>query len=320
VTALTSDLAPLTLLVQSVPSDTFFTEPPHFRWLIVLYFFVGGIAGGALAVASLLRLFGAREDLHFIRLGVYVSFVGLAVSAILLIVDLGVPLRFWHMLIQNNTGRPMFKWWSPMSVGAWGLLVVGFFSFIATLRSLWDDRRLSWSTLEFLARGPMSTFGAVGGILGGLFLAGYTGVLLSVTNRPVWADSTWLGLLFLLSGISTAVATLLLLAFWQDIRIASTEERLKRFDRIALILELIVIVVFVISLGGVARAFLNLWGVLLLLVVAAGILLPLRMGRDAARHNVATASLLVLAGGLLLRVAVLFSSEQVHVAGAQVFR
>ncbi|HEY5547285.1 MAG TPA: NrfD/PsrC family molybdoenzyme membrane anchor subunit [Gemmatimonadaceae bacterium] len=320
-TGLSSGLWPLASGLQFPPSDTFFTSPPHFRWWIILYFFVGGISGGALLVASLLRLFGAPEDRHFIRLGVYISFVGCVVSGVLLIVDLGVPLRFWHMLVQNNTGRPMFKWWSPMSVGAWGLLVFGFFSFLATLRALREDGRFSWSALRFIDGVPISVFGAVGGIVGGLFLAGYTGVLLSVTNRPIWADSTWLGLLFLLSGISTSVAALLLVAHAQGVRIASTEERLRRFDRIALILELIVIVLFVISLGAVARAFLNAWGVLLVLgVIGVGILKPLTMGRDVASHNVATASVLVLFGGFVLRVVVLLGSDQVHVAGAQVFR
>jgi protein NrfD len=307
-------------IVQGIPSDTFYTGPPHFRWWIILYFFVGGISGGALLVASLLRLFGTREDTHFIRLGVYISFIGCVISAILLVLDLGVPLRFWHMLVQDNTGRPMFKWWSPMSVGAWGLLVFGFFSFLATLRALWDDRRLTWSTLEFLQKPPITIFGAVGGIIGGLFLAGYTGVLLSVTNRPIWADSSWLGLLFLLSGISTSVAALLLASRWRGIRVRSTEERLARFDRITLMLELAVLVIFVVSLGSVAKAFLNAWGVLLLLgVIGVGIVMPLRMGRDAA-HNVATASILVLFGGFVLRVVVLLGSEQIHVAGSQVFR
>jgi len=323
VTPLACGLWPLASALQGVPSDTFFTEPPHFRWLIILYFFVGGVSGGALLVSSLLRLFGAPEDRAFIRLGVYLSFIGMVVSAILLILDLGVPLRFWHMLIQNNTGAPMFKWWSPMSVGAWGLLVFGFFSGLATLRVLRDDRRLSWSTLEFLHRAPISNFSAIGGILGGLFLAGYTGVLLSVSNRPIWADSSWIGLLFLLSGISTSVAALLLIARWQGLIVASTEERLQRFDRIALTLELVVLVIFVVSLGSVARAFFNASGVLLLLgVVGVGILMPLRMERGSAspRENVATVSILVLFGGLALRVVVLLGSEQVHVAGAQVFR
>jgi protein NrfD len=317
---LAAGLWPLAASFQGVPSDTFYTGPPHFRWWIILYFFVGGISGGALLVASLLRLFGGREDTHFIRLGVYISFIGCVISAFLLIVDLGVPLRFWHMLVQDNTGRLMFKWWSPMSIGAWGLLVFGFFSFLGTVRALWDDRRLTWSTLEFLERPTTTVFGAIGGIIGGLFLAGYTGVLLSVSNRPIWADSEWLGLLFLLSGISTSVAALFLVSRWRGIRVPSTEIRLGQFDRIALILELVVLVIFIVSLGSVAKAFLNAWGVLLLLgVVGVGIVMPLRMGRDAA-HNVATASVLVLFGGFVLRVVVLLGSEQIHVAGAQVFR
>jgi formate-dependent nitrite reductase membrane component NrfD len=321
---------PLALLLQSIPSDTFFTTPPHFRWWIILYFFVGGISGGALLVASLLRLFGAREDTHFIRLGVYISFIGCVISAFLLVIDLGVPLRFWHMLIQDNTGRPLFKWWSPMSVGAWGLLVFGFFSGLATLRALWDDRRLTWSTLEYLNRAPVSIFGAVGGIVGGLFLAGYTGVLLAVSNRPIWADSSWLGLLFLLSGISTSVAAMLLVSRWQGIVVPTTEARLRRFDRIALILELVVLVAFVVSLGSVALVFLNAYGVLLVLgVVGVGLIMPLRMGHEDAaprrgsatpRDTVAVASILVLFGGFVLRVVVLLGSEQVQVVGAQVLR
>jgi formate-dependent nitrite reductase membrane component NrfD len=167
-------------------------------------------------------------------------------------------------------------------------------------------------------------FGAVGGMLGGLFLAGYTGVLLSVTNRPIWADSAWIGLLFLLSGISTSVAALLLVARANRLVVASTEARLKRFDQIALVLELIVLVIFVASLGNVATTFLNEYGVLLVLgVIVVGILMPLRMGHSASaapRESVITASILVLFGGFVLRFVILFGSEQIHVAGGQIFR
>src|SRR5204862_6843281 len=52
---------------------------------------------------------------------------------------------------------------------------------------------------------------AVGGLFG-FILAGYTGVLLSVTNRPIWADSPWLGAQFLDSGASTGAAALVLFA------------------------------------------------------------------------------------------------------------
>ena len=46
----------------------------------------------------------------------------------------------------------------------------------------------------------------------GLFIAGYTGVLLAVSNQPVWSDTWTLGGLFLASGLSSAAAVLMLLS------------------------------------------------------------------------------------------------------------
>jgi protein NrfD len=304
-----------------VPS-TFFTEPPHFGWMIALYFFIGGISGGALLLASLLELFGTREDRPLVRLASYVSLAGAVVSAILLIIDLGVPLRFWHMLVQSNTGRLMFKWWSPMSVGVWGLLLFGFFALLATLAGLAEEGRLRWRRLHLLATPPISTIGAVGGIVGGLFLAGYTGILLSVSNRPLWADSSWLGLLFAISGGSTAAATLIILARWRHAALTSSLDWLWRFDRVLLQLELVTLVLFVVSLGTVARVFVSAWGVLLVLgVVIVGIVVPLVLESRKIHFTWAKASLapsLVLAGGLMLRFVVLFASDQIRVVGHQV--
>jgi formate-dependent nitrite reductase membrane component NrfD len=55
---------------------------------------------------------------------------GVIICPILLTLDLGKPLDFWHMLINTSSGGPSFKAWSPMSLGAWGLLVFGAFSFV----------------------------------------------------------------------------------------------------------------------------------------------------------------------------------------------
>jgi protein NrfD len=161
------------------------------------------------------------------------------------------------------------------------------------------------------------------GSIFGLFIAGYTGVLLAVTNRPIWADSTLLGLLFLVSGASTGAAALILLAIWRRAGQPASVDWLSWFDRNVLILELLVLVVFLVSLGPVARVFLSWWGALLLGVVGGGIVIPLLLQRGhrvhAPRHLVRSASL-VLLGGLLLRVVVLFSSSQIHVLGSGVTR
>src|SRR5690242_5855097 len=51
-----------TVRVQTDLPGTFFSAPPGFGWLVILYIFVGGVAGGALLLAGLLRLMGTAED------------------------------------------------------------------------------------------------------------------------------------------------------------------------------------------------------------------------------------------------------------------
>jgi formate-dependent nitrite reductase membrane component NrfD len=304
--------------------DTFFTEPAHWEWWVILYFFIGGIAGGSFFLAALLHLFGRPVDRPIVRLGYYVAFIGSIISGILLIVDLGVPLRFWHMLFGSETGQPMFKYWSPISVGAWGLLIFGLFSFLAAVSAAAEEDRVKFGAARALARGPVSIIIAILGALSGFFLAGYTGVLLSVTNRPVWADSTWLGVLFLLSAASTAAAALIVLSAWRRVAHPDSIAYLSTFDKIVLALELLVLIIFLISLGAAARVFLSWWGFLLVVgVLLAGILLPLAIGFGKVtrvRNASLTAAALVLFGGFMLRVVTILSSEQVHVAGGQVLR
>jgi formate-dependent nitrite reductase membrane component NrfD len=211
-----------------------------------------------------------------------------------------------------------------MSVGVWGLLLFGLFSFLAALSVLGEDRPsikvLRSAPVRFLRRRIPAAVIAVLGSISGLFIAGYTGVLLAVTNRPVWADSHLLGLLFLVSGASTGAATLILLAVRRRAD-PGTVGWLVWFDRNVLILELLVLIAFLVSLGSVARVYLSWWGALLLIgVVGLGILWPLFKERGEAhapRQLIQSASL-VLFGGFLLRMVVLFSSEQIHVIGSGV--
>jgi formate-dependent nitrite reductase membrane component NrfD len=89
-----------------------------------------------------------------------------------------------------------------------------------------------------------------------------------------------------------------------------------------LLLELLVLVVFLVSLGSVARVFLSWWGLALLLgVVGIGILLPLLLERKQLTHSpreLVRGASLVLFGGFLLRVVVLLSSSEIHVLGSGV--
>jgi protein NrfD len=309
--------------VQTPLPSTFFTAPPNFGWTIILYFFIGGIGGGALMLAGLLRMFGRTEDRAYIQIASALALASAVISGILLIVDLSSPLRFWHMVIQNHTGLPMFKWWSPMSDGVWILLAFSAFAFGAALQAFvherWFPQRIARIT-RVVTRPAFVIVGAIGGIASGLALAGYTGILLAATNRPVWSDSTWLGVVFLFSAVSTSMAALLLLSHWRRVGATSTREWLARFDNVTLVLELLAIAAFLVSLGNASIALYNAWGVLLVLgVIVAGIIVPFFIQRRPS-HGVVLPAVLVLVGGFLLRTVILLSSEQIHVVGTQVVR
>lgn len=297
--------------------STFFTMPPEWRWYIVFYFFLGGIAGGSYFLAALIDFLGWPQERPLARIGYYLALPLTIVCAVLLILDLNRPDRFWHMLLQSETWLPMFKWWSPMSIGSWALLVFGAFATVSFLAALADAGRLHWRWLSPL-RPPRllgSIIVGVGALLG-LFVAGYTGVLLAVTNRPIWADNSLLGLVFLLSGVSTAAALIILLGHLQRWT-ATGIEALARLDGWILIFELLALGGLVISIWSMLpQVWFNAWGLILLVgVFLAGIVVPLALEwrPHAFAARTAIAAVLVLIGGFLLRVVLLLSSESISI-------
>jgi len=297
--------------------STFFTAPPEWRWLIIGYFFIGGLAGGCYVLAVLIDFFGRVVDRPLARLGYLIAFPAVVISGLLLIMDLRRPARFWHMMLQSNTGLPMFKTYSPMSLGSWALLIFGALTLLSFLAALESMGALRWPRLAMFR--PPHVVGRVVAILGGLFaffIAGYTGVLLAVTNRPIWSDTPLLGLNFLISAASTSAALMVLLAqrrwYWR-----STVVALERFDAMVLVFELIAIIALILSLGSVARLWLSAWGALLVVgVIIVGILIPLalqwRPRLIGETWSAAIAAILVLVGGFLFRVVVVLSSEGVR--------
>jgi formate-dependent nitrite reductase membrane component NrfD len=208
----------------------------------------------------------------------------------------------------------MLKPWSPMSVGSWALLIFGGFACLSFLAAVADQGH--WPGLKRLR--PPGILGTVLVIVSGLlgfFVAGYTGVLLSVTNRPIWSDTWLLGLVFTVSAASISAALLLLVAYlrgWLNVGVYA----LKRFEAWVLVLELIALVALVASLGAVAaRVWLNAWGAGLVAVVLVGIVGPLALSWrliSAGPLTTPVASALVLVGGFLLRVVLVLSSESVR--------
>src|SRR5947208_10342958 len=184
-----------------------FVRAPDWEWFILGYFFLAGLSGGSYVIATLLRLSGDPRDEPAARTAFYASFVLILLCPVLLTADLGAGWwKFWHMLVNVTPGNAglNFKYWSPMSVGVWLLLVFSIFAGLSALGAWLADRRGREGPPLF---GPLSVAFNLVGALAGLFLASYTGVLLSVSNQPVWSDTWTLGGLFLASGLSGAAAS-----------------------------------------------------------------------------------------------------------------
>jgi protein NrfD len=295
------------------PSSTWFTAAPHWQWLIASYFFFGGLAGGCYLIAAIIDLFGRPEDRPLARLGYYVVLPCLIVSGILLIFDLSRPERFWHLLVERHTFWPMFKYWSPMSIGTWALLAFGFFALLSCVAALADSGRLSWRAAHRLR--PPGLLGAVIVVIGallGLYVAGYTGVLLAVTNRPIWSDTPLLGALLIISGVSISAAFLMLVGSRLWGRLPGVLA-LDRLDTWMIVLEFVVLIAVIVSLGAAAKGWLNAWGLLLLVgVIGIGMAAPLLLNRRRdwlGANTMAASAALVLIGGIILRIVIVFSAE-----------
>lgn len=282
-----------------------FVKAPGWTWLILLYFFLAGLSGGSYTLGAMLRLFGRPGDQAISRVAFLAAFPLILVCPILLTVDLGQPFRFWHMLIDSAGGGLNFRYWSPMSLGVWGLGVYSGFAFLAFIEAL--SRPLSQ-----ILGGLLGRLILVVGAIFGLFVCAYTGVLLTVSNQPVWSDGWPLGGLFLASAMSGSAALLLILAGWRQRSTAAPGlAAILDADRYFVVIEAILVVVFLVILaaaGTLGRLF-SVVGVVLWLVVVAGLALPL-LGHTRSRAlSPVFTSLVVLAGVLALRAVVIFGAQ-----------
>jgi formate-dependent nitrite reductase membrane component NrfD len=289
---------------------------PHWGWGVVLYFFMGGLTAGLYAIASALDVLGDPRDRDAVRLGHTLAFPGVAVCGVLLVLDLGRPLRFWHMLIRADAVPvPMLEPWSPISPGAWILTAFGGFALVSFVGVMAETRRLRWPLLlaahrrwARLPRLVRLAWLGTGAFLG-FCLAGYTGVVLIGTTRPVWHNAYFLGGLFLASAASTSYALMLLLLLRRG-RSAEdvTVRKLHAADHWALWLELALLAALVLSLGTLARPLVTGgYGVVFWLgVLGVGLVFPLVLelvprGRGRRETRLRLGAWGVLAGGLLLR-------------------
>ena len=181
------------------------------HWQIPSYLFLGGLAAGILFFASFFTIMGKEHKMEATvkKAPLIVPFV-LMLGLFFLFLDLKHKLYFWQLYTTIRLE-------SPMGWGSWVLMIITPISILWSVSYVkevfpnWDWKFRILNTIEaWLIKNrkviawPMAIYAIILGI--------YTGILLSAFNaRPLWNTSI-LGPLFLVSGMSTAAAVIMLMS------------------------------------------------------------------------------------------------------------
>ena len=291
---------------------------PHlniWHWQIPLYLFLGGMAAGILVFAALYFIRGKENEYRTaVRITPFLTPFLLVIGLFALFLDLRHKLYFWQLYTT-------IKLQSPMSWGAWVLMLVTPVSFIWCALHITDifprwKWKYSWlSYLDtFFNRYKKQLAWVM--LISGIILGIYTGILLSAFNaRPLWNTSI-LGPLFLASGLSAGAAATLILS-----KNPAERKRFAQIDLIVIGIELFLIVhMFMGFLASTqvqieaANLFLggpytmSFW----IFVVIIGLLLPavLEIMELKTFHIPAVLpAILVIFGSLMLRFIIVYAGQ-----------
>jgi protein NrfD len=281
-------------------------------WPVALDLFFAGLGGGIMIVSTVADLFFGTGSL-FLPAS-FAATVLLAVGANLLVFELGWPFQFHRVFSRQK---------AIMTVGAYllSLLIAVSFVYGTFLFSF-----LPWHAIEGLRQVV-----AVIGLLLGLSVVIYTGVLLaSMKARPFWHGPA-LPVLFMVSAISNGIAVqyLLMHVLSSGNDAAAAEGLLSAANIVLLAVGLIVLFIYVLTMrvsaappaAQAANAWLKgrqklaFWGGL----VGIGLILPLVLYAVGMNIPWILASAGVLIGGIVLRFLIVYSGDRTLLPGEAEF-
>jgi formate-dependent nitrite reductase membrane component NrfD len=285
------------------------------HWQIPLYLFLGGLAAGILFFAALYTIMGKSEKYKA------------AVNKAPLIVPLLLMLGLFALFLDLNH-KPYFwrlyttiKLQSPMSWGAWTLMVITPVSFIwaaLNIREIfpsWDWRLQFLKDFERFCRKNILSIAWIAIVLS-VILGIYTGILFSAFNaRPLWNTSI-LGPLFLTSGLSTGAAAIMLVSNDRNER-----KLFARIDLLLIAIELFLIVHMFMGFMASTQVQIDAANLFLggpytapfwIFVVGLGLVIPAALEAMELWKKeipvVITASL-VLFGGIMMRFIIAYAGQ-----------
>ncbi|MEJ5286884.1 MAG: Molybdopterin oxidoreductase, membrane subunit PsrC/NrfD [Candidatus Kapaibacterium sp.] len=287
-------------------------------WEIPVYLFLGGLVGGMMLISGYFILTGRTKNTlcSCFRIPL-IGIVAISIGMLALFLDLEHKLYVWNLYLN-------FKWQSPMSWGAWILLIIYPILFVTLLIRIPENVAEKFPALGRLSEKIRSNaflvklIGSLSMVFGGL-LGAYTAILLSgFSARPAW-NSPMLWTLFLTSGLSSAAALVHLIG-------KDPEERhlLAKADNGFLIAELIIILLMIIGFVSSSQVHIDAAKLILsgpyaasfwIFVVLSGIVIPLIIQMFSVNNKIVhtnVAPILVMLGGLILRFIVVYAGQFSH--------
>jgi Ni/Fe-hydrogenase subunit HybB-like protein len=265
------------------------TKPPNWHGLVAWDMLFNNMTTGLFLAAAIGDLARPDRFTTLTRIAYPLALALLTADLVCLVLDLGDPLRFHHML-------RVFKPSSPMSLGTWCLTA---YSAPLVLIVAIDVLSSGGGVL-----GWVRTVAIVLGILPALGSAVYKGVLFSTSSQPAWKDARWLGAYLTSSALMLGCAELLAISL------------LMRHDAATGLLRtafVVLLVLGVIPMGLVFAEFLPTLrtigrrGRLVrdgLIAAGLGVLAPLGLALAGTRLPLIAGVGCVLAGNLLIRAVI----------------
>jgi formate-dependent nitrite reductase membrane component NrfD len=277
------------------------------HWPISVYLFLGGLAAGLLFFAALFTVLKKDGEVPAtVKYAVIMAPIALVLGLLALFYDLTHKFYFWQLYTTVRIE-------SPMSWGAWVLLIITPLSMLWVFsywKEIFPKMDMKFGFLKkfqsFLVKNRMNMAYLL--IPLSIVLGIYTGILLSAFNaRPLWNNAI-LGPLFLVSGLSTAAATIILFS-----KSHSERSLFSKIDVVLIVIELALIVHMIMGYWAGSEVQLEAMELLIngeftvmffVFVVILGLLIPGFLEILELRGykvTVVVPAVLILIGGLVFR-------------------
>ncbi|MBU4342442.1 MAG: polysulfide reductase NrfD [Candidatus Omnitrophica bacterium] len=162
-----------------------------YDWMIVSYFFLGGLAAGAYFF-SVAANYWIKEFKSLAKTAAILTPIALAIGLAFLLLDLGQPFRSWRIFLHFN----------PTSAISYGIWFLNIFFILSLVYAWFTSRGENEKAKKF----------AYLGLPFGLLVAIYTGVLLAqAPGKALW-HSALLPVLFLIGGVISGIALVMLVS------------------------------------------------------------------------------------------------------------